>query len=102
MRVSGRATDADKVRDVYIFVGDDKVFFEANTDPSRRGALAFSADVALQPGINFIAVVAEESAELDARAVIAVRRDGADGMPYVGSRKPNGAPEKLGVLPTAP
>jgi carboxyl-terminal processing protease len=102
VRVAGRATDTDKVRDVYIFVGDDKVFFQANTDPNRRGELSFAADVALEPGINFIAIVAEESAELDAREVIAVRRDGADGMPFVGSRKPNGPPEKLGVMPTTP
>jgi len=102
VRVRGRATDEGKVRDVYIFVGDDKVFFKANTDPAKPGELAFAADVALKPGINYIAVIAEESAELDARQVIAVRRDGADGIPYIGSKKPNGEPEKLGVLSAPP
>jgi carboxyl-terminal processing protease len=88
------------VRDVYVFVGDDKVYFKANTDPAKPGELSFAADVALEPGMNFVTVVAEESAELDARQVIAVRRDRVDGMPFTRSRSPNGPPDPLGVLPS--
>jgi len=101
VRIAGRATDTEKVRDVYIFVGDDKVYFKANTDPGKPGELSFLADVALKPGMNFIAIVAEESAELDARHVIAVRRDRVDAMPFVGSRSLNGPAESLGVLPSS-
>ncbi|MCK9459982.1 MAG: S41 family peptidase [Proteobacteria bacterium] len=100
VRISGRASDSDKVRDVYIFVGDEKVFFKANTDPANPGELSFAADVALEPGMNFVTVVAEESAELDARRVIAVRRDRVDGMPFIRSRSLNGPAETLGVLPS--
>jgi carboxyl-terminal processing protease len=101
VRISGRATDDARVRDVIVFVGEDKVFFRANTDPSRPNELAFAADVALKPGLNFVVIIAEESTELDARVVIAVRRDRADAMPFVGSRSLNGAPEPLGVRPAA-
>jgi len=62
--------------------------------------LSFAADVALKPGMNFITIVAEESAELDTRRVIAVRRDRVDGMPFIGSRSLNGPAEALGVLPS--
>jgi hypothetical protein len=86
---------------VFIFVGDDKVYFKANTDPSKPQELSFGAEVALKPGMNFITIVAEESAELDARQVIAVRRDRVDEMPFIGSRSLNGPPEALGVLPSS-
>jgi carboxyl-terminal processing protease len=101
IRISGRAVDTERVRDVFVFVGDDKVYFKANTDPAKPQELGFSADVALKLGMNFITVVAEESAELDDREVIAVRRDRSDGMPFVGSRSPNGPPEALGALPSS-
>jgi len=101
VRVSGRAIDTERVRDVFIFVGDDKVYFRANTDPAKPQELSFAADVALEPGMNFITIVAEESAELDARQVIAVRRDRVDEMPFLRSRSPNGPPEALGVLPSS-
>jgi carboxyl-terminal processing protease len=101
VRISGVATDTEKVRDVYIFVGDDKVYFKANTDKGRPQELSFVADVAIKPGMNYITIVAEESAQLDTRHVIAVRRDRVDGMPFVGSRSLNGPAEPLGALPSS-
>jgi carboxyl-terminal processing protease len=93
--IRGRATDDSRVRDLYIWVGEDKVFFR----PGGGRVLEFEAALPLAPGMNFVTVVAEETADLVTREVIAIRRDGEGGMPFVASRGPKGEPEPLGVLP---
>lgn len=99
VRLRGRATDEEKVRDVYIFVGEDKVFFKPNTSSENPGELRFEAELPLEYGINYVAVVAEETAELDTREVLTIRRDREDGMAYLLSRSPTGKPKPLGVKP---
>jgi carboxyl-terminal processing protease len=75
--ISGKITDDEAVRDVYIAVvnpsrdlfGDqEKVFYQAATDP-KAGKLEFAADVPLTPGNNLIQVYARENDE-----VVALRR----------------------------
>jgi carboxyl-terminal processing protease len=70
--VSGVATDAEQVRDLYItvynpsrnlFGSAEKVFYTASTDP-RTGRLEFSAEVPLQPGNNIIDVYARENEQV--------------------------------------
>jgi carboxyl-terminal processing protease len=95
--IRGRATDETRVRDLYIYAGENKVFFQ----PGGGRAIEFEAGIPLEPGLNFITVVAEETADLITREVIAIRRDREDGMPFVSSRRPKGAPELLGVLPAS-
>jgi carboxyl-terminal processing protease len=77
--VSGVAKDADQIVDVYMFVGANKVFYQSNkkgTDPKQ---LRFQHQVALQPGINVINVVARESEEVATSHTLVVRRDGPNG-----------------------
>jgi hypothetical protein len=102
VRIRGRAYDESKVRDVYIFVDNDKRFFAANDDANSPGALPFQTDLPIKNGINYITVVAEEDADLETRQVIAVRKDRPDGMPYILTRtlNMNDEAELLGVLPT--
>jgi carboxyl-terminal processing protease len=102
IRIRGRAHDESRVRDVYVFVGEDKVFFKPNTDSARPGVLEFEAELPLEKGLNYITVVAEETADLDTRQVFAVRRDRLDGMGFVASRMLNGKPEALGVMTALP
>ncbi|MDJ0762947.1 MAG: MXAN_5808 family serine peptidase [Myxococcota bacterium] len=99
----GIATDETSVRDVYIFVGDKKVFFKPNDDKQNLDPkqLAFEAEVPLENGLNYISIVAEESAELDTREIIIVRRDRPDGMSFLLPRTFSGNPEPLGVIPQA-
>ena len=97
IRLRGRAVDEQKVRDIYIFVGEDKVFFKPNTSKDKPGVLEFEAELPLEHGINYVAIVAEETAELDTREVLTVRRDRDDGMAYLLPRSPNGKPKPLGV-----
>ncbi len=91
--IRGRAMDENRIRDVYVWVGEDKVFFQ----PGGGHSLEFEAEIPLAQGLNFVTVVAEETADLITRQVLAIRRDGADGMPYVASRSLKGEPEPLGV-----
>jgi carboxyl-terminal processing protease len=99
VHVRGKVTDTAAVRDMYIFVGDDKLFFKSNKNAETTEGLAFDAELPLKNGINYITIVAEETSELDSRKILAVRRDREDGMPYMLPRSPEADPEPLGVLP---
>lgn len=99
IRLRGRAVDETRVRNVYIFVGDKKVFFEPNTDLDSPGVLKFDAVVQLEKGLNYVTVVAEETPVLDTRKVITVRRDRVDGMPFVTPPDLQNKPQAIGVLP---
>lgn len=79
LKVQGTATDDTRVRDVYIFVGSRKVFYQSNrgaSDPKRQ---KFEATLPLRPGTNFVTVVARESNEVASHKSFIVRRDGPNG-----------------------
>lgn len=79
IRIEGKASDSDQVRDAFMFVGTRKVFYQSNrksTDPSK---LAFAVDVGLKPGINVIQVVAREDEDTTSHYTMVVRRDGPNG-----------------------
>jgi carboxyl-terminal processing protease len=79
LQVKGVATDDTLVRDLYIFVGSHKVFYQSNRNGKTRNRIAFDTRVALRPGINHITVVAREDNEVMSRTTFTVRRDGPDG-----------------------
>ncbi|MBN2528367.1 MAG: PDZ domain-containing protein [Deltaproteobacteria bacterium] len=93
--LKGTAFDEQLVKDLYIFNNQNKVFFA----PNDGKKLAFEANIPLEPGVNFITVVAEETSDLETRQTVIVRRDKKDGMPYISSETIEGTPELLGVLP---
>jgi carboxyl-terminal processing protease len=97
--IRGKATDEKRVRNVYIFVGDDKVYFKPNTDTEKPGELSFEAELPLKNGINYITIFAEETAALDTRKIIVIRRDAPSGMPYFHAQSLNGEPELVQVVP---
>ena len=101
LRLKGVAQDDDHIRSVYIFVGDQKVYFQAASDPANR-TLAFNAEVPLRLGMNYITIVAEEHDRRDARAVYLVRRDADDGMPWVAAYTVERKTEPLGIIPQRP
>ncbi|MBI5066966.1 MAG: PDZ domain-containing protein [Deltaproteobacteria bacterium] len=80
LRVEGVAQAAPgpgprrRLRDVFIFVNDQKVFFKAAPD-AETGRLEFSADVPLKPGNNVVTVFAREDEEFQShRSFAAYRR----------------------------
>ena len=60
-------------------LGARKVFYQSNKKSSEPNKLTFGLDVALNPGVNVINVVARESEDTATRRTIVVRRDGPNG-----------------------
>jgi carboxyl-terminal processing protease len=79
VRIEGTAQDMDQVLDAYVFLGARKVFYQSNKKSSEPTKLTFGLDVALNPGVNVINVVARESEDTATRRTIVVRRDGPNG-----------------------
>lgn len=77
LKLTGKATDDARIRDVYIFVGARKVFYQANTGDAK--SLGFTAEAPLEPGINYVNVFARENQDVVTRFTFVVRRDGEDG-----------------------
>jgi carboxyl-terminal processing protease len=75
----GRATDQQRVRDLFITTSGHKVFYESNPPGSSSKELAFNAEIPLRPGLNTIMVAAREDANTVTRRYFVVRRDGEDG-----------------------
>ncbi|HEY6876435.1 MAG TPA: MXAN_5808 family serine peptidase, partial [Polyangiales bacterium] len=77
LKLTGKANDDARIRDVYIFVGARKVFYQANRGDTKQ--LDFHADVPLEPGINYVSVFARENQDVVTRDTFVVRRDGEGG-----------------------
>ncbi len=79
IQLKGRATDQQRVRDLYITTSGHKVFYESNQDSSNPRELAFDAEIPVRPGLNTIMVVARENSGTVTRRYFVVRRDAEDG-----------------------
>jgi carboxyl-terminal processing protease len=76
-----------RLRDVYIFVNDEKVFFRVVPDPATgsttapgSGRLDFSADLPLKAGQNVVTVFAREDQELQTRRSVVIFRKGGSNV----------------------
>ncbi len=79
LQVSGTARDDQRVRDLYIFVGSRKVYYQSNRTSDTPREARFETQVDLNPGINYVTVFARESDDVISRDTFVVRRDGPDG-----------------------
>jgi len=79
LRLTGTATDDTIVRDLYIFVGSRKVFYQSNRNGADPRKVSFDTSVSLRPGTNYVTIVAREDNEVMSRETITVRRDAEDG-----------------------
>jgi hypothetical protein len=84
--LTGVITDQDRVLDMYIFVGRHKVFYLSNREGSDERRLNFAARLPLEPGSNFILVVARESNDVVARRVLIVRSESSQTAPEAAQR----------------
>jgi carboxyl-terminal processing protease len=78
LRLTGMASipagsPSTRIRDVFIFVNDQKVFFKVVPD-GKTGDIQFAADVPLKPGNNTVHVVAREDEEFQSRRSLIVHR----------------------------
>lgn len=79
VKIEGLARDADQVVDTYIFAGAQKVFYQSNKKGSDKGAMSFSHEVELNPGVNVIVVVSRENEDVSTAHTLVVRKDGPNG-----------------------
>jgi carboxyl-terminal processing protease len=64
-----------RLRDVFVFVNDQKVFFKVQPDDAHASRLDFATDVPLKPGNNAIRVFAREDEEFySSRSIVVYRR----------------------------
>jgi len=94
LRLNGTATvppssdEATRIRDVFIYVNDQKVFFRVVPDEAGAVKLDFQTDLPLKPGQNVVTVVAREDEEFQARRTLVVFRKAAPAVAQDGSREP--------------
>jgi carboxyl-terminal processing protease len=77
--IKGTATDAARLLDGYVFVGNRKVFYRSNRNGQDPKRMTFEATVPLRPGVNAITVIARENVDTIGRKTLIVRRDGPNG-----------------------
>jgi carboxyl-terminal processing protease len=63
-----------RLRDVYVFVNEEKVFFKVAPEGAADAKVEFAADLPLKPGLNQVTVYAREDEELLTRRSLVVFR----------------------------
>jgi carboxyl-terminal processing protease len=66
-----------RLRDVFIFANEQKVFFKVVPESGGATRVDFSADVPLKPGNNVVTIFAREDEEFQARRTFYVNRRGS-------------------------
>jgi carboxyl-terminal processing protease len=85
--LTGTATNRTALRDVYIYVNDQKVFFKAAGEGEGSNELKFSSDFPLKVGNNTVLVVAREGPDLMARRTLVIHRRAAAVAQKTAARK---------------
>ena len=79
MKITGTASDSERLLDTFIFVGSRKLYYKSNRDGADPKKAEFSFEAPLRPGVNVITVVARETPDTTTRRTLVVRKDGPDG-----------------------
>jgi carboxyl-terminal processing protease len=79
VKITGAASDGERLLDLYVFVGSRKLYYKSNRDGADPKKSTFEFDAPLRPGVNVITVVARENPDTTTRRTLVVRKDGADG-----------------------
>ena len=77
LQLRGNATNTGDLRDLYVFVNDQKVFFKAAEEGARR--IDFEARLPLKEGKNNVYIVARENKDVQAYKMLVVTRSTASG-----------------------
>lgn len=79
-RVEGEITDDQQVKDLFIFVGEEKVYYQANASDSTHVAL--NTEIPLKVGANLVTIAARDNNDLLSRQTMVILRtaDGATAM----------------------
>jgi carboxyl-terminal processing protease len=79
VKITGVASDGERLLDSFIFVGSRKLFYHSNRDGADPKKETVDFDAPLRPGVNLITVVARETPDTTTRRTLVVRKDGTDG-----------------------
>ncbi len=79
IKISGSASDGDRLLDGYVFVGQKKIFYRSNRNGADPKKMSFEADLPLRPGTNVVSIWARETPDTTSRRVFIIRRDGPSG-----------------------
>ena len=79
VKITGTATDNDRILDGYVFVNSRKVFYRSNRDATDPKTMSMDLDATLRPGVNVIRLFVRENPDTVSQRVLVVRRDGANG-----------------------
>lgn len=79
VKITGVATDTERLLDVYVFVGTRKLYYKSNRDGADPKKATIDFDAPLRAGVNIITVVARETPDTVTRRVLVVRKDAPDG-----------------------
>ncbi len=66
-----------RLRDVFVFVNDQKIFFQVAPEGGVRTKVDFAVDVPLKPGNNTVTIFAREDEDFQTRRSVVVHRRGA-------------------------
>ncbi|MEZ4270539.1 MAG: hypothetical protein R3C68_03610 [Myxococcota bacterium] len=83
LRVRGKVTDEDVLKDMFIFVNEKKVYYRALSDVALKGGrfeLPLDVRLPLKEGANIVAVIVRENDELISREVFGAYRDKPQAM----------------------
>jgi carboxyl-terminal processing protease len=72
--VPSSAEGGPRLRDVFVFVNDQKVFFKVVPESANAAHLDFQADLPLKTGNNVVTVVAREDDEFQTRRSVVIYR----------------------------
>ena len=83
-----------KLRDVFIFANDQKVFFKVVPVASGSAKMDFATDIPLKPGNNVITVYAREDEEFQSRRTMYVNRRGPAAEVAQGTGNEKASPQR--------
>ncbi len=95
--LTGVAENKEPLRDVYVYVNDQKVFYKSAGEEGGK-QVKFSADFPLKVGNNTVLVVARENQELMSRRLVIIHRRSAE-LAQKSKRPDSGG---SGAVPAAP
>jgi carboxyl-terminal processing protease len=79
IKITGNASDGDRLLDGYVFVGSKKVFYRSNRNGADPKKMSIEADLPLRPGTNVVSVWARETPDTTSHRVFIIRKDGPNG-----------------------
>jgi carboxyl-terminal processing protease len=79
IKISGTASDGERLLDAYAFVNSKKVFYRSNRNGADPKKMDFEADIPLRAGSNFVSVWARENPDTTSHKVFVIRKDGPSG-----------------------